>query len=325
MTRPAKPAVAVVPVRTFLVGSGTFALPVFEAILAQPALVVVGVLAPPDRPTGRHHAIKPVPVAALARQRGLNLLQPDRLRVPETVAAIRDLNADFGILADFGRIVPESILELFDEGILNVHPSLLPRHRGATPIAATIMAGDTVAGVSIMRMNAGLDTGPLVGSRWWPLLGSETTPELEGRAARQGAELITEVIEPYLRGEITPLEQDETSATLTRPLRRSDGRLDPGRPAELLERQVRAFLPWPGSYLESPSGRVTVLRASIAPAETRDRPGELVADGNGLALATAEGRLRLIEVKGEGGRAMPSAAFRRGHPAFVGQLVLGTR
>jgi methionyl-tRNA formyltransferase len=264
-----------------------------------------------------------VPLAAEARRLRLPLLQPERVRAPETAAAIETLAPDLGVLADFGRIVPGSILGIPSHGILNVHPSLLPRHRGATPVPATILAGDPMAGVTVMQMDAGLDTGPILDSRSWPMLGTETAPELEARAATEGAALLRELLEPYLRGERIAVPQDGSAATLTRPLRRPDGRLEPGRPAADLERQVRAYLPWPGSHVETEMGRLAVLRAAVGARAADDRTGELVADDGGLALVAADGRLRLLDVQPAGGRPMSGEAFRRGHPAVVGRLVGG--
>ena len=311
------------PARTVFLGSGAFALPILEAIAAHPALSLVAVVTPPDRPAGRRGQLTPVPVAAEARLTGVPLLQPERIRTAETAAAFDALRPDLGVLADFGRIIPPAILERPGHGFLNVHPSLLPRHRGATPIASTILAGDPVAGVSVMVMDAGLDTGPVLGVRSWPLDGTETAPELEAKAAREGAELLGELIGPFLAGDLAATPQDDDLATLTRPLRRDDGRLDPSQPAALLERQVRAFLPWPGSHLETPAGRVAVLRAAAAPRDYRDRTGELTVDGEGLALVAADGRLQLLEVQSAGGRPMSGAAFRRGHPSVIGQPVGG--
>lgn len=315
--RPAAPA------RTVFFGSGAFAVPILALLVAHPAVDVVAVVAPPDRPVGRHGRPKPVPVAAEARRLGLPLLQPERVRAPETAAAIEALAPELGVLADFGQIVPGLILAIPSHGILNVHPSLLPRHRGATPVPATILAGDAMAGVSVMQMDAGLDTGPILDSRSWPTLGTETAPELEARAATEGAALLRELLEPHLRGERIAVPQDGSAATLTRPLRRHDGLLDPGRPAAALERQVRAYLPWPGSHVETEAGRLVVLRAEVGTREPGDRTGELVADDDGLALVAADGRLRLVDVQPAGGRPMSGEAFRRGHPAVVGRLVGG--
>lgn len=320
---PADSAARIRPARTVFFGSGVFAVPILNALAEHPAVSIVGVVAPPDRPAGRRRALRPVPVAARARRLGLALLQPDRVRDPDAVLAIRRLAPDLGVLADFGQLIPAVILDVPRCGILNAHPSLLPRHRGATPIQATILAGDTVAGVCVMRMDAGLDSGPVVGRRSWPLSGAETAPELEARAAVEAATLIAEILEPYLDGESVPVPQDEAEVTLTRPLHRNDGRLDPSRPAIELERRVRAYLPWPGSYLETMTGRLAVQRAAVGPRLDGDTTGSLVTDGDGLALVAADGRLRLLDVQMAGSRPMPASAFVRGHPALIGQVVAG--
>ncbi len=320
---PNRTAAAGRPARTVFLGSGTFAVPILRALLADDGFEVVGVVTPPDRPAGRRGEPAAVPIAAEARRAGVPLLQPERIRTPESAAAIAELRPDLGVLADFGRIVPPSILAIPTHGILNVHPSLLPRHRGATPIPATILAGDAEAGVSVMVMDAGLDTGSVLGARSWSLLGSETAPALETRAGAEGAALLRELVPAYLSGERAPVPQDEARATLTRPLRREDGRLDPAHSATELERHVRAYEPWPGSWVEPPAGRLAVARAEVAPSEPGDATGALVADGDGLALVTSDGRLRLLELQPAGGRRMSGATFRRGHPTVVGQLVGG--
>lgn len=309
------------PARTVFLGSGAFAVEIVRMLAGHPAVTLVGVVAPPDRPVGRRAEPTAVPVAAEARRLGVPLLQPERFRSAEAVAAIEGLAADLGVLADFGRIVPPAILALPAHGILNVHPSLLPRHRGAAPIPATILDGDTVAGVSVIRMDAGLDTGPVVATRSWPLTGRESAPELETRAAQEGAGLVAGLLAPYLAGSCRPVAQDDAAATLTRPLRRADGWLDPGRPTVHLERQVRAFLPWPGSYVETAIGRLAVLRAEVVDRLAGDRTGELAPHGDGLALVTPDGRLRLTEVQLAGRRPMSGPAFLRGHPAAVERLV----
>jgi methionyl-tRNA formyltransferase len=307
--------------RTVFFGSGLFAVPILEQLAARPDLVLVAVVTPPDRPAGRGGALRPPPAAVAATRLGLRRLPLAKVRSPEGRAAISALRADLGILADFGQIIPPDVLEAPRHGILNVHPSLLPRHRGATPIQATILEGDATAGVSVMQMDAGLDTGPVLGRRTWALHGGEMTPDLEAHAAAVGAELLGSLLAPYLDGALTAVAQDPAGATMTRPLRREDGRLDPARPADELERHVRAYQPWPGSQLETPAGRLTVLRATATASLPGDRAGALLADGDGLALATADGRLRLLEVKPAGGRVMSGADYRRGHPAVLGEVV----
>jgi methionyl-tRNA formyltransferase len=239
------------------------------------------------------------------------------------VEGLRSLAPALGVLADYGRLMPPAVLAIPPQGFLNVHPSLLPRHRGASPVPATILADDPRAGVTLMVMDAGLDTGPIVAAAAWPLTGAETAPELEARAATEGAALLLASLPDWLAGRLEPRPQDEAAATLTRPLRREDGRLDGATPARELERRVRAYEPWPGTFVETGQGRVAVHRVEVAPTEPGDRPGTLVEDGAGIALATVEDRLRLLEVQPAGGRAMPSEAWLRGHPSALGAGVIG--
>ena len=309
------------PARTLFLGSGGFALPILDALAARPDLQLVGVVTAPDRPSGRRGELTAVPVAGRARELGLPLLQPDRIRASEAVTAIAELHPDLGVLADYGQIIPPALLAIPTHGILNVHPSALPRHRGATPIAATIAAGDPIAAVSVIQMDDGLDTGPLVAQEAWSLDGTETATELEAEAARRGAALLLRNIDDWLRNVHVATPQPATGATLTRPLRREDGRLDPARSAVELERQVRAYLPWPGSFLETGEGRLIVHAAQAAAARPFDQLGRLVADGGGLALTTSDGRLRLLEVQLAGRRATDAASLRRGAPSLVGRPV----
>jgi methionyl-tRNA formyltransferase len=308
-------------VRTLFLGSGGFAVPILDALAASPDVRLVGVVSAPDRPAGRGGERTAVPVARRARELDLTLLQPERIRAPDAIAAVTALRPDLGVLADYGQIIPPAVLAIPPRGILNVHPSALPRHRGATPIEATIAAGDPVAAVSLIELDEGLDSGPLIASETWPLHGTETGPELEAEAARRGASLLLRTLPDWLGGARQALPQAATGVTLTRPLRREDGRLDPARPAAELERRVRAHRSWPGSFVETANGRLIVHAAQAVPAQSSDPPGRLVADGDGLAMTTSDGRLRLLEVQLAGRRGTDAASLRRGAPGLVGQLV----
>ena len=308
--------------RVVFFGSGAFAVPILDALRSHRAVDVVGVVTAPDRPAGRGYRQRPTPVARRASELGLKLLQPVRLRDDETVAAISALRPRLGVLADYGRIVPQSILEIPERRFLNVHPSLLPRHRGASPIPAAILAGDLETGVSIIEMSAGIDDGPIVASERVALEADASAPELEARLSELGAALLERTIAPWLAGELPATPQDEAAATVTRPLRRADGRLDPRQPTIELERRVRAMAPWPGTFLETSFGRLSVDRASAMPAAAGDRAGTIVADDGGLALATVDGRLTLDEVRLSGARRMSGAELRRGRPALVGSRAL---
>jgi len=303
-------------VRTVFFGSGAFALPIFEALADHPLVELVGVVTAPDRQAGRGKLLRPTPIALRARSMWAPLLQPTRLRDEAAVQQVAELRPDLGVLADYGQIVPPAVLDLPPHGILNIHPSLLPRHRGATPIPAAIASGDASSGVTIIRMDDGIDTGPIVAQDAWPLEGTETGPELEARAAAAGAVLLARTLEPWLAGDLDAVPQGEP-ATLTRPFRKQDARLDPALPAAELERGIRSRVGWPGSYLETPLGRLLVHRATVAEAGAGDVQGALVADGRGLSLATADGRLVLEAVQLPGGKVVTGAELLRGHPEYI--------
>ena len=312
------PGRAADPVRTVFFGSGAFAVPIFEALGNHARVEIVGVVTAPDRQAGRGKVLRPTPIALRARSMWSPLLQPNRLRDDEAIAQVAELGADLGVLADYGQIVPAAILDMPRHGILNVHPSLLPRHRGATPIAATIASGDDRGGVTIIRMDDGIDTGPIVAQEAWPLDGTETGPELEAHAAAAGAALLNRTLEPWLAGEITAVPQGEP-ATLTRAFRKQHARLDPSLSARVLERGVRSRIGWPGSFIETLHGRLLVHAASVRPADAGDVPGSLVTEGRGLALATADGRLVLDQVQLPGGRVVTGEELLRGHPEYAEQ------
>lgn len=313
-------------VRTVFFGSGTFALPALarlaDEVSRAAALVDLSVvITAPPRPAGRKGELQPTPVALAAEARGIPILTLVSLRRDEALSEVRALGADLVVLADYGRLIPAALLELPRHGALNLHPSLLPRHRGAAPVPATILAGDAVTGVTLMRMDEGLDTGPVLAQREVPLDGTEIAPDLEARLAVVAADLLIEKLPGWLAGTLAARSQPIDGASLTRPLRRADGLLDPERPAVQLERQVRAYQPWPGSFLEADGQRLIIWRA--VPVEEPDETevsgpagggvGALVPLGETLALRTGQGLLRLDEVQPAGRRRMSGAEYRRGH------------
>jgi methionyl-tRNA formyltransferase len=308
------------PVRTLFIGSGRFGQPTLGRLAAHPSVELVGVVTAPPRPIGRRQVETATPIETQARELGLDVHAPERLRDPIAIDELLSLEPDLVVLADYGQIVPSELLDR-RFGALNLHPSLLPRHRGATPIPAAILAGDTETGITLIRMDEGIDTGPIVAVEHATLGGDETTPALEARLAIAAAGVLARALDPWLDGEIEAVPQGDAEATMTRPLHRSDGRLDPTRPARQLERQVRAFLPWPGTFVETRNQRLVVLAASVAPSDDDDEVGRLVPDPEGLALATFNGRLLLLEVQPAGGRPMSGEAFLRGRPSVLGQSV----
>ena len=299
-------------VRTVFLGSGAFGVPALRRLARHPAVETVGIVTAPPRPSGRRQVPTPTPVGRLAEELGLGpVLTPTRMRAPSSIDEILALAPALAVLADYGQIVPPALLDL-PHGALNLHPSALPRWRGASPVPATILAGDAATAVTLMRMDAGLDTGPVVARVDVPLAGTERAPELEARLAEIGAELLDRSLGPWLRGELAARPQPDAGVELTRPLRREDGRLDPSQPAAALERRVRAYLPWPGTYLELDGERLVVTAASVAPSEADDEPGRIVAQGDLPALATSDGRLVLQSVVPAGRRPMSGADYLRG-------------
>ena len=305
------------PVRTIFIGSGGFGMPTLRILAGRGDVELVGVVTAPPRRAGRRHDPNPTPIERTARVLRVEpILTPERLRAPEAIAAILELDPALAVLADYGQIVPRAILDL-PHAALNLHPSLLPRHRGATPIPAAILAGDAETGVTVIRMDDGIDTGPIVGQERVSLGGAETTPELEDRLSAVGAELVALTLGPWLSGELAARPQDEAAATLTRPLRREDGRLRAGIPARQVERQVRAYTPWPGSFVETAAGRLIVLAATVD-AAAAGRVGTI----DRVGLNTVEGRLAFERVQPAGGRAMAWADYLRGGPKLVGSSIV---
>ena len=298
-------------VRAVFLGSGAFAVPSLERLAASPDVRIVAVVTAPAKRAGRHQAWVETPVSAWARGRIEPVLQPPKLRHPDAIEAILALRPEVALLADYGQIVPPPLLDL-RHGALNLHPSALPRYRGAAPVPATILGGDPSTAVTLMRMDPGLDTGPIVAQEAVPLDGTESAPALEAHLAEVAANLLERSIGPWLAGDLAAIPQEREGVVLTRPLRRDDGRLDPSLPAAQLERMVRAYQPWPGTYLELPDGRLVVAAASVAPAEGAAAPGAITRVGRVPAIVTPDGWLSLHEVTPEGRRPMRGEDWLRG-------------
>jgi methionyl-tRNA formyltransferase len=295
--------------RLAFLGTGAFGVPLLARLprLADELLVV----SQPDRPAGRGLQPRPSPVAAWARANDVRLETPRRLRSEEGRSALRGFAPDGLLLVAFGQLVPPDLLELAPRPPLNVHPSLLPRHRGAAPVASTILAGDPSGGVTVMEMTPELDAGPIVAQ--WPvaLTGRETTPQLEARLAALAAEAVPPVLERWAAGEVQGEAQDARLATIIRPFHRADGWIDWRRPAEALDRQVRALQPWPGAWTTIDDRRLHV-RLAHPVAGVDGVPIGCLLPGEWPRVATGQGALSLDVVQPEGKGPMPGDAWRRG-------------
>jgi methionyl-tRNA formyltransferase len=307
--------------RVVFMGTPEFAVPSLQALVRHHS--VAGVVTQPDRPSGRGQQLVLPAVKQAALDAGLPVIQPRRLSEPAAMQQLEAWQPELIMVAAFGQILRPAVLALPPHGCVNVHASLLPRHRGAAPIAAAILAGDTETGVTIMQMNAGLDTGPILAARRTAIRPDDTTPALAERLAQLGADLLVEVLPDYLTGRLAAQPQDEALATYAPQLKKVDGRLDFTRPAAQLARQVRAMLPWPGAYALLPASvdeaarPLRVLRAAVEPG-LHGAPGEVLSTAHGPAIACGQDGLLLIQVQPPGKRPMPAADFARGARQFIG-------
>ena len=307
--------------RLLLIGSGAFALPSFAALAAADGISIVGVVTAAPRPAGRNGALRATPVAAWAATNGLPLIEVARIRDAAWVQRITALDAQVGLLADFGQIVPAALLSAPRHGILNLHPSLLPRHRGASPVPATILAGESETGVCTMLMDEGLDTGPILDVVSLPLHGDEIASDLEERLASLAAARIVATVHAWVAGEITPRPQASEGASTAPRLRRGDGRIGQGTSVTTAWRAWRAYQPWPGVFVEIPGIvdrlRIDAAAPPLAVGEREPAKGSFSVEAGLLLLHLAGGALPLVRVTPSGGREMEGGAFLRGHPELL--------
>jgi methionyl-tRNA formyltransferase len=295
--------------RIAFLGTGAFGVPLLERVVSMADELLV--ISQPDRPAGRRLRMRATPIAAAARELGRRVLTPERLRSEQTRAALRAFAPEGLLLVSYGQLVPSDLLEIAPRPPLNVHPSLLPRHRGAAPVAGTILAGDTEGGVTLMVMTPELDAGPIVHQWRVPLTGRETTPELEAALGDLAAEVVPPELDRWAAGELAPEPQDDAVATHVHPFTRADGWIDWRRPADELDRQVRALQPWPGAWTTIDGRRLHIRRARPV-AGVDDVPIGALLPGDTPCVAAGVGALELEIVQPEGRPAMPADAWRRG-------------
>lgn len=290
-------------------GSPEFALPALMGLAEN--YRVEGVVTQPDRPAGRGRELTPPPVKILAEELDLPVIQPAKLREAGAMEQLKEWDPDVIVVAAFGQILRAEVLDLPSHGCVNVHASLLPRWRGAAPIQAAILHGDEETGVTIMKMDLGVDTGPILSQWAIPITADDTAGSLSPRLADVGARLLLEILPGYLSGEIQPRPQGDRQATYAPMLKKSDGELDFSQPAEDLARRVRAFNPWPGTFFLWQGERLKVHQAH---AEQAPGPphGETTVAGGLPAVGTGSGLLVLDEVQPAGKRAMAGEVFLHG-------------
>lgn len=301
-------------------GTPAFAVPTLDALLAS-RHTIVGVVTQPDRPRGRGHRTSDAPVKAAARAARVPLLQPPRLRDEAFLATFREWSADIGVVAAYGRILPDILLSIAPLGMLNVHASLLPRYRGAAPVHRAIMAGEAQTGVTIMRVVQALDAGPMLAAKERPISVDETSEDVERALAGLGASLLVTTLDRLAEGDVHETPQDEALATYAPRVTREDAAIDWRRPAADLHNQVRGLYPWPHAHSFLEGRRIILLRTRPLDEPTSATPGTILeADGDALVAATGRGRLAITYLQPEGRRAMGARDFLAGHALAAGAV-----
>lgn len=300
--------------RVVFMGTPPFAVPILQVLCSTTDIVAV--YTQPDRPAGRGRKVETSAVKQESIARGLPVVQPKSLRPALALAALRDLAPDLIVVAAYGLILPQAVLDVPPSGCINVHASLLPKYRGASPIASAILNGEQETGITLMQMEAGLDTGPIIAQRAMPLDEHDTAGTLEAKLAVLGAGLVRDTLPEWLAGQIEPRAQDEAAASMTRLIKKEDGLIDWSRPAALIARQVRAYTQWPGAATAWNGELLKIIRAAAV--TMAGMPGRVMVRDRAVYVGTGEGSLRLDAVLPAGKHVMSAEDFLRGRRDFDG-------
>ena len=310
-------------IKTVFMGTPGFAATALKYLVSNDCSFVV-VYTQSDKASGRGQTLVPSPVKEAALELGLPVLQPRNFRNEAAVAELAALQPDLVVVAAYGQILPQNVLDIPRHGCLNVHPSILPRFRGVSPVAASILAGDEFTGVSVMLLNAGTDTGPTLAQARVPISPEDTTGSLSDKLARIGAQLILDVLPAWLNGKIRPRPQDESLATYCNKLSKEDGEIDWRSSAVEIWRRVRAFNPWPGAHTTWQGKQLKILAAIPLQSVPGTPPGQVLDlhdKKGGFGIAAGNGALGLVTVQLQGKKAMPAGDFIRGQRGMVGASV----
>jgi methionyl-tRNA formyltransferase len=308
--------------RIVFMGTPELAAVSLRALIASRASEIAGVVTQPDQPKGRGLKLQPSPVKEFAQQENLPVLQPERARDENFIRQLTALQPELIAVAAYGQILPKAILELPRFGCLNVHTSLLPKYRGAAPIQHAILNGDAETGVTIMKMDAGLDTGDVLTQERTQITAADNSQTLHDRLAAIGANLLVRTIPDFVAGKIQPLPQPSEGVTYAAKIKKQDGQIDWTQPARVIWNRARAMVPWPGAFTYSSEPSQPQL-LKIWDAEAVERSGEpghvLQADKSGIVIGCGTGALKILALQREGGRRLNAAQFLAGHPLRVGQ------
>ena len=294
-------------------GTPEFAVPALKALIKAPFCDVRLVVTQPDKPVGRHHSTSiPSPVKKIAQEAGIDVITNNQFPIT---------NFQLGVLVAYGEIIPQKLIDAFPLGILNIHPSLLPKYRGPSPIQMAIANGDAETGVSIMLRDAEMDHVPVLTQKIVKMTGTETAPELEARLADAATSMLPDAVARYVAGDFVPTDQDHSRATFTKIITRDDGRIDWSKPAVLIERLFRAYQPWPGIWTEwkraGRAMRLKLLSVTLEPSASTN-PGTVLSD---FIVACGSGGLKILRIQPEGKKEMSAEEFLRGHRDVIGSIV----
>jgi methionyl-tRNA formyltransferase len=304
--------------RSVFFGSPDFAVPCLEVL--HEISEVAAVISQPDRPAGRGLAMRPPAVKQRALELGLDVWQPKKVRTPDFAEQLRELGADVGVVVAYGRILPRAVLEAPRTGCVNVHASLLPRWRGAAPIQWSIVNGDPETGVTLMQMDEGMDTGPVLATATTVIERDDDAASLSERLSRLGAELLREELPRYVAGELTPTPQDDAYSTMAPLLRKAHGRIDWTKPSREVHNQIRGMNPWPGAHTTLAGRRIKIHRAQFSTLDPEAAvPGQVTAlDPEGILVACADGTIEVQELQESGRNRVDARAFISGRGIQVG-------
>jgi len=297
--------------RIVFIGTGEVGVPTLQGLLKSEH-DVVGVVTQPDKPVGRSQQIEPPPIKRIPITTNIAILQPPRIKDPHAIEEIRAITPDVIVVMAYGQILPRAVLEIPKIACLNLHASLLPRWRGAAPIQAAIAAGDQETGITVMYMDEGLDTGDILLERKLDILPTDTGASLHERLAQVAPEALFESLRLLTAKSAPRIPQDNAQATYAPKLKRDDGRIDWSEPAEVIERKIRAFNPWPGAFIKLGDRNLKVFSASLV--NRSGKPGEILRSEKELVIGAGNDALALCEVQLEGKKRMSAAEFLRGYP-----------
>ncbi len=298
-----------------------------RALLASPQFQVAAAVTQPDRPKGRELALQPSPVKEVALRSGLSLLQPERARDPNFIEQLRLLRPDLIAVAAYGQILPKAILDLPHFGCVNVHTSLLPKYRGAAPIQWAIINGELETGVTIMKMDVGMDTGDILARQTTAIQPGDTSETLHQRLAQMGADLLVRTVPDYVAGKLQPRPQPGDGVSYAPKIKKEDGLVDWRQPAQSILNRVRGLVPWPGAFTwhGGQSGRQLLKIWQAEVTEDAGVPGQVLSAGkSGVVVACGQNALRLLVLQREGGRRLAAREFLSGHPLKPGEVLLQT-